>query len=173
MFLKCVILNVHHSHSALLWYWLRKEKLYLVVTLKPPYVICLPLNKKEINDILDIIVCCFGKKHKTTLGIQSTDWDEWMKVVFVFPRRVLGWISDEQRHSRISPVTPHRRPGPGPAAPPSGGGRGGHGGGAGARPVIVLDPQRRHGEDPAGRTAWVESQQLLLWQVVLKGSSTD
>lgn len=83
----------------------------------------------------------------------------------VSPHRVLGGAGDEQRHRWISPAVVHGRRGPGLATPPSGGRRGGHGGGAGTRPLLVLHPQRRHGEDPTGRPARVEPQQLLLRQV--------
>lgn len=86
-------------------------------------------------------------------------------VLCVSSHRVLGGVGDEQRHSRISPVILHGRPHPGPAAPSSSGGRGGHGGRAGARAVLILNSQRRHGEDPVGCPARVKPQQLLLWQV--------
>ncbi len=76
--------------------------------------------------------------------------------------RVLGGVGDEQGHSWISPGVLHRWPSSRLAAPPSGGGRGGHSWGAGARPVLVLYPQWRHGKDPAGRPARIKPQQLLL-----------
>lgn len=79
--------------------------------------------------------------------------------------RFLGGVRDEQRHSWISPVNLHHWPCSWPATPPSGWGRGGDGRGPGTRPFIIFNPQWRHGEDPAGRPARVEPQQLVLRQV--------
>lgn len=92
------------------------------------------------------------------------------KWLVCFSARVLGGVGDEQRCSWLSPVALHRRPSVWPAASPSGGGGGGHGRGAGARAVLIFDPQWRHGEDPVGCPARVESQQLLMWQVKLRYS---
>lgn len=79
--------------------------------------------------------------------------------------RFLGGVRDEQRRSWVGPVHLHDWPCCWPATPPSGWGRGGDGRGPGARSFIVLNPQWRHGEDPAGRSARVEPQQLVLRQV--------
>ena len=97
---------------------------------------------------------CLGEKHlkpKCETLAALTEVSE--RQLSLSSNRVLGRVGDEQRHSWVSPATLHRGRGPGPATPPSGGGRGGHGGGAGARPILVLDPQWRHGKDPAGRPA--------------------
>lgn len=94
-----------------------------------------------------------------------TQWKLWLSVL---SNRVLGGVRDEQRCSCLSPLIFHRQPCPEPSAPSSGGRRGSHGGGAGACPILVLNPQRRHGEDLVGCPAWVKPQQLLLWQVMLK-----
>lgn len=88
-------------------------------------------------------------------------------VCFLVWCRILGGVGDEQRRSWISPVHLHDQPSSWPATPPSGWWRGGDGRGSGARPFIILNPQWRHGEDPAGRPARVEPQQLVLRQVGL------
>lgn len=84
---------------------------------------------------------------------------------FLFWCRILGGVGDEQRSFWICRVRLHDRPSSWPATPPSGWWRGGDGRGSGARPFIVLNPQWRHGEDPPGRPARVEPQQLVLRQV--------
>lgn len=101
-----------------------------------------------------------GSQAKNRLG--TSGLNEGCVCLCACPHRVLGGAGDEQRCSRLGPVALHRRPSLGPAASAPGGGGGGHGRGAGARAVLVFDPQRRHGEDPVGRPARVESQQLLM-----------